>query len=333
MFGCVTNIWYVSFQNIGWYGRRYFKSCYYFECGAQLRTHELQLPQWCIWKGLPWALEESFKGKGGLRLSHQILESVIYSISSHWRPTRFKVLLRACAIMSGGYLFKGQPNRRRSAIVSVAHLQGLEKNLEHCMRTQAGIPVSVAPLVRNKPLIQQLTRSKDALGLMNTSSIRAAGSIPKRWSYYQQFAFHIIYCSWESPNPCYSHHFLGLSESTRFKTPKSDHPKPYPKLKTIPTYPNHQQPLFGVASPDSSSRSSMPPYRLNGRGCPLEPSCRWSWNRTVGCQAIGYDPIFVSLRFWGRIMHKICLMAVLHCSTLWIHGYVISCLYNVFLFW
>ena len=60
----------------------------------------------------------------------------------------------------------------------------------------------------------------------------------------------------------------------------------------------------------------MPPYHLNGRGCPLERSCRWSWNRTVGCQAIGYDPIFVSLRFWGRIMHKICLMAVLHCSTL-----------------
>jgi hypothetical protein len=37
-----------------------------------------------------------------------------------------------------GYFFKGQPyNRRRAAIVSVAHLQGLEANLEHYSRTQA----------------------------------------------------------------------------------------------------------------------------------------------------------------------------------------------------
>jgi hypothetical protein len=36
----------------------------------------------------------------------------------------------------GGYIFKGQPNRRRLVIVSVAHLQGLKKNLEHCRRTQ-----------------------------------------------------------------------------------------------------------------------------------------------------------------------------------------------------
>eukprot|EP00439_Symbiodinium_sp_Y106_P076059 s234_g15.t1 len=36
-----------------------------------------------------------------------------------------------------GYFFKGQPyNRRRPAIVSVAHLQGLEANLQHYSRTQ-----------------------------------------------------------------------------------------------------------------------------------------------------------------------------------------------------
>ncbi|CAE7656084.1 ML3 [Symbiodinium pilosum] len=36
-----------------------------------------------------------------------------------------------------GYYFRGQPyNRRRAAIVSVAHLQGLEANLQHYSRTQ-----------------------------------------------------------------------------------------------------------------------------------------------------------------------------------------------------
>lgn len=43
-----------------------------------------------------------------------------------------------CMNNMSGYFFKGQPyNRRRAAIVSVAHLQGLEANLEHYSRTQA----------------------------------------------------------------------------------------------------------------------------------------------------------------------------------------------------
>jgi RNA recognition motif-containing protein len=43
-----------------------------------------------------------------------------------------------CLNNMSGYFFKGQPyNRRRAAIVSVAHLQGLEANLEHYSRTQA----------------------------------------------------------------------------------------------------------------------------------------------------------------------------------------------------
>jgi len=54
-----------------------------------------------------------------------------------------------CMKQISGYLFKGQPNRKRSAIVSVAHLQGLEKNLEHCMRTQ----VFYAPLPSQRPWV------------------------------------------------------------------------------------------------------------------------------------------------------------------------------------
>ena len=45
-------------------------------------------------------------------------------------------ILRRPHMALGGYIFKGQPNRRRLVIVSVAHLQGLKKNLEHCRRTQ-----------------------------------------------------------------------------------------------------------------------------------------------------------------------------------------------------
>lgn len=49
-----------------------------------------------------------------------------------------------------GYFFKGQPyNRRRAAIVSVAHLQGLEANLEHYSRTQ----VFFAPLPCQRPWV------------------------------------------------------------------------------------------------------------------------------------------------------------------------------------
>eukprot|EP00435_Cladocopium_sp_Y103_P027281 s1861_g6.t1 len=43
---------------------------------------------------------------------------------------------KRCMNQMSGYIFKGQPNRRRLVIVSVAHLQGLDKNLEHCRRTQ-----------------------------------------------------------------------------------------------------------------------------------------------------------------------------------------------------
>lgn len=43
---------------------------------------------------------------------------------------------KGCMKQMSGYIFKGQPNRRRLVIVSVAHLQGLKKNLEHCRRTQ-----------------------------------------------------------------------------------------------------------------------------------------------------------------------------------------------------
>ena len=55
-----------------------------------------------------------------------------------------------CMKKMSGYFFKGQPyNRRRPAIVSVAHLQGLEANLEHYSRTQ----VFYAPLPCQRPWV------------------------------------------------------------------------------------------------------------------------------------------------------------------------------------
>ncbi|CAJ1445952.1 unnamed protein product [Effrenium voratum] len=55
-----------------------------------------------------------------------------------------------CMSALSGYFFRGQPyNRRRPAIVSVAHLQGLEANLEHYSRTQ----VFFAPLPCQRPWV------------------------------------------------------------------------------------------------------------------------------------------------------------------------------------
>ncbi|CAK9029825.1 unnamed protein product [Durusdinium trenchii] len=57
---------------------------------------------------------------------------------------------RDCKKRMDGYFFKGQPyNRKRAAIVSVAHLQGLAANLEHYSRTQ----VFYAPLPCQRPWV------------------------------------------------------------------------------------------------------------------------------------------------------------------------------------